>query len=396
MIVDFSIVSKKLKELLLSKGLSQATINDHLNLLNVVIEAHRNHRLGSFDIEFFIKLKNADLEFASARGLLPSSIRRKNYLYDVIFAVVTNQKLDASEEQSKYDFLQQYKSYLEGQGYFDSTIEGYIHKSKIYFEILLQQKYGLKDIKVEDVVNAIQVFAKRLPQSIHKSLSGIRLCFRWLKETKQIDEDFTDCFQIRVPKRRPLVKYFTKEQVQQLISKIDVETDKGILLHAVIALAIQTGLRCSDLVRLQLDNIDWKNKKLKLTQSKTQKYIEIPLMTAVAESLSRYLLKIRPRNVCNFIFISLTEPFHALKRRNISELFSEHRRKVFGEAFLGYGLHSIRRSLGSALFKNNIDVGLISEILGHSCIDSMNPYIQADIEDLRSCCLPLPSDSNGG
>ncbi len=54
------------------------------------------------------------------------------------------------------------------------------------------------------------------------------------------------------------------------------------------------------------------------------------------------------------------------------------------------GLHSMRHTLATKLLKSSTSLHLISDILGHSTMESTNTYLKIDIEKLRECALDSP------
>ena len=53
------------------------------------------------------------------------------------------------------------------------------------------------------------------------------------------------------------------------------------------------------------------------------------------------------------------------------------------------GFHCFRRSVGTWLLEAELPLAMISEILGHSHIDSTKPYLSTDLERLRECAIGL-------
>ncbi len=75
-------------------------------------------------------------------------------------------------------------------------------------------------------------------------------------------------------------------------------------------LASRLGLRASDIAHLTFSNIDWENSTIKLSQFKTGKKIELPLLAEVGEAIIDYLKYGRKRTESPKIFLYTTCALH--------------------------------------------------------------------------------------
>ena len=56
------------------------------------------------------------------------------------------------------------------------------------------------------------------------------------------------------------------------------------------------------------------------------------------------------------------------------------------------GFHSLRHSAASMLLENNVQLPVITSILGHSSVDITSIYLKTDLEKLKECVLGLDFD----
>jgi len=61
-----------------------------------------------------------------------------------------------------------------------------------------------------------------------------------------------------------------------------------------------------------------------------------------------------------------------------------------------YGFHSFRRAFGTRLLESGTPVHLLSQLLGHSKLDSATPYMSTSEQGLKECCLTLAINESGG
>jgi integrase/recombinase XerD len=84
------------------------------------------------------------------------------------------------------------------------------------------------------------------------------------------------------------------ETVEQLLSSVDRSTPRGKRDFAILLLAARYGLRASDIRCLRFENIRWRENRIVLSQSKTQRQLELPLQAEVASAIIDYLRNGRP------------------------------------------------------------------------------------------------------
>jgi site-specific recombinase XerD len=94
----------------------------------------------------------------------------------------------------------------------------------------------------------------------------------------------------RLPRALPWAR------IQALIQSIDRSEPIGRRDFTPLYLAAAYGLRSGELVRLTLDNIDWRNRALRVRHAKTRQSLQLPLTDEAANVLIEYLRKARPES----------------------------------------------------------------------------------------------------
>ncbi len=187
---------------------------------------------------------------------------------------------------------------------------------------------------------------------------------------------------------------FTDNEVKSLLATPDQSTSIGKRDYAIMLLAVQTGLRACDIVRMKRENIDWRAKKINIVQHKTGIPLSLPLPVESGNAIAEYLLYHRPDCELPYIFICHTGHLRPLKNRSASGMVSKYMRLIgLYDPKKRRSFHSFRRTFGTGLLKNEIPMELIQQLLGHSQMNSMKPYLSVEEEGLKLCALPLiPSD----
>jgi integrase/recombinase XerD len=193
------------------------------------------------------------------------------------------------------------------------------------------------------------------------------------------------------PRRVRVLPRFTQDEIGRLLAVIDTATAVGKRDHAMVRLAVSTGLRCGDITGLRLENIDWRRDEIRIVQRKTSAPLALPLIVEAGNAVADYVLNARPISAAPEVFlrayaphVRLTGPTGALIMNRYLDAADIRHRAGDGKTF-----HALRRSLGTRLIETGTDLPMAAQILGHSRIDSSKRYIALDTDSLRECCLPL-------
>lgn len=156
-------------------------------------------------------------------------------------------------------------------------------------------------------------------------------------------------------------------------------------------LALDTGLRWSDISSLKLPEIDWRKKEFSIRQEKTGTALRLPLTVEAGNSIAEYILNARPKTESPYVFLRLRHPYDRLNSStpaaNIMLLYqSERFRHQSGD---GKSFHAFRRTMGTRLIKADIPLTTVSQVLGHTNLDSTKRYLYLHDEKLLACCMDL-------
>ncbi|MCG8322314.1 MAG: tyrosine-type recombinase/integrase [Cytophagales bacterium] len=161
--------------------------------------------------------------------------------------------------------------------------------------------------------------------------------------------------------------------------------------YAMLLLATRLGFRSSDIAGLQFANLDWDNNLIGLTQYKTKREIELPLLSDVGEAIINYLQHARPASSEPNVFLSACAPYRPINRLIINGAISriiiaskvDIRNRKFGP-------HAMRHTLATRLLSNGTPLPIISEVLGHEATQTTMKYLRVDLNNLQHCALGVP------
>ena len=219
-------------------------------------------------------------------------------------------------------------------------------------------------------------------------ISRIKLFLNYMYENKLINNNYSFRLQTyRVGKNSIIPSIWKDDEIINILNQINRDTIIGKRDYAMIYLAILTCLRSSDIVNLKLKNLNFKNKTLSIIQQKNHKEVIIPLCDSLIECLIDYLKNSRHLNNNEYLFLSTNN-----KKLNSTSTYEILNRYLYKTGIdlknRKKGFHSFRHTTLNNLFNDKeTSLTTLSEISGHSNIESLNSYIKVDITRLRECTL---------
>ena len=289
-------------------------------------------------------------------------------------------------------------------GLTDLTVDTYRYQLKqLLTHLETQNIRNIKSISRSALMSYFEGLSLASTTNLQRNLSMIKTYLRHLYDNGIITEDYSRL----VPKakriRHPeLPSVYSKEEVQQILSRVERTNPKGRRDYAMILLAVRYGLRASDICEMTFNNLDWQNSKIVLHQRKTKNKLVLPLLTEVGEAIIDYLKYGRPESVLPYVFLHAVAPYDRLNHTTLHSIVTQYMRLagISCSPPRKHGPHALRHSLASILLDKKIPLPVISEVLGHESIESTRHYIRIDMNSLLQCAMdvpPLHIDSlNGG
>jgi site-specific recombinase XerD len=254
--------------------------------------------------------------------------------------------------------------------------------------LALKSIVHVSEIKEEDVLS----FIASSQNCKDHWLNTTRMFCRFLYEQKHIDMDVEYVIgRNNYPKREKLPSIYDADEIKRIEDVVNQASAVGKRDYAMLLLATRLGLRSSDIAGLRFENLDWEQNIICLTQYKTKKVIELPLLTDVGQAIINYLKYGRPVSDLQQVFLTACAPYRPVNRYVIngavSKTIKESGVEITGRKF---GPHAMRHSLASQLLHNGTSLPVISETLGHSDTQATMNYLRIDINNLMQCSLEIP------
>ena len=250
---------------------------------------------------------------------------------------------------------------------------------------------ALGTVTADDVRGFLVEVAPRRPAGVGNVVWSLKRFFAFLNVAGLSDVRIDGLLARAAPRRVRALPCFTRAETGRLIKGIDTETPCGKRDHAMVLLAVSTGLRCCDIVALRLEEIDWRRDEIALVQAKTSRPLVLPLSALAGNAIAEWILHGRPDCDAPEVFVRLQPPYVKLGNSTGSTLMRRRlaRAGVDHAARDGKSFHALRRTTGTRLIESGAGLPLAAQILGHARIDSSRRYFALASEQLRQCCLPL-------
>jgi len=183
-------------------------------------------------------------------------------------------------------------------------------------------------------------------------------------------------------------KHLSPDQVREVLRHCDRGTALGRRDYAILLLLARLGLRASEVVRLQLDDVEWET--MRITVCGKGKSAQLPLPADVARAIAKYLRNDRPRCACRSVFIRDRAPIGGFSGSTAISKIVQRALEKAGVVSVRKGAHLLRHSLATDMLRKGASLDEIGEVLRHKSPDTTAIYAKVDLNALKKLALPWP------
>ena len=244
---------------------------------------------------------------------------------------------------------------------------------------LANEHSSLKTADAVQLAAAIYV-AQEQPRSQARALSACKRLYAWLEDTEQRRDN--PCRDLRTAKQaRTLPPIITEQHITDLLNAPDTETPHGLRDKALLELIYATGLRVSEAVGLQLNEINLQSGMVN-TIGKGDKQRIVPMGEEAVYWLEHYLQRARPallKNArCEAVFVSQ-------KKTGISRQLAWMAVSRYAEqaGMPHISPHDLRHAFATHLVNHGADLRVVQTLLGHADIATTQIYTHVANERLK-------------
>jgi integrase len=247
-------------------------------------------------------------------------------------------------------------------------------------------------LRPEQVVGFVQQRAEKRALTCRKDPGAVvRVFLRYLAGQNLVSPGLEYAIPgVRQWKHAALPRFLRPEELARVLALPWERTSKGLRDRAILLLLARLGLRPGEIVRLQLDDIDWRTGNLRIRAGKTHRERLLPLPQDVGEALTAYLREGRPVSAQRAVFLNLCVPFPPLVR---TAVLTKLAREALGRAdviVVHRGAYVFRHTVATNMVCRGVTFKKIADVLGHQSLDSTGVYAKLNLSALAEVALPWP------
>lgn len=243
------------------------------------------------------------------------------------------------------------------------------------------QSVGLEQMRaIQRDFNFNDENIKQSNNSVAHDLYALSSFFKYLIKQGELSDN--PCSLIKAPKvKRHLPKILTLNEIDVLLDyePKDVFEQRD---SAIAELLFSSGLRVSELVGLDLKDLNYETKEIRVL-GKGSKYRIVPVGEKALDKISNYL-KIRDEFKPSEDALFLNKYGRRLTTRAVEQNLDKLSIKAGVQTHLNP--HKLRHSFATELLQGGADLRSVQEMLGHASLAATQVYTHLDFEHLKSVC----------
>ena len=275
------------------------------------------------------------------------------------------------------EFLQSNKRLL------NNTLQSYKIDILQYKNYVDTNKINYLKVSKEDIKKYLMYLQdmNKKTSTISRNLASIRSFYQFLLRNKKIKTDPTEEIQSpKIEKKAPNI--LSSKEVELLLEQPNCIDLKGIRDKAMLEFAYATGMRVTEIISLDIDDVNLETGFVVCRNNGKQR--SIPLGTLSLKALENYIKDARPILIKDennkALFVNING--RRLTRQGFWKIVKYYK----DQAHINKDItpHVLRHSFATHLLQNGADLKAIQVMLGHSDISSTQVYMQFQDESLKN------------
>lgn len=279
--------------------------------------------------------------------------------------------MDNNLVENFLDFLQKDKKLS------DNTLQSYNRDIKLYGNYLENNNLDMLKTDEESIKTYLDSLKEngKAVSTVSRNLASLRSFYQYLYKTKCVTEDPTVNLESPKIERKP-PKILSAEQVELLLEQPKCVDLKGYRDKAMLELVYATGIRVTELISLNIDDINLESGYIKCSNRTKQRVI--PIGNLAVTALKDYIDKSREvllkSEEDTALFVNMNG--QRLTRQGFWKIIKQY--KAQANIDVDITPHTLRHSFAVHLLENGAELRAIQEMLGHSDISSTQVYAQIE------------------
>ena len=265
----------------------------------------------------------------------------------------------------------------------NNTLQSYKRDILQYKNYVDTNKINYLKVSKEDIKKYLMYLQdmNKKTSTISRNLASIRSFYQFLLRNKKIKTDPTEEIQSpKIEKKAPNI--LSSKEVELLLEQPNCIDLKGIRDKAMLEFAYATGMRVTEIISLDIDDVNLETGFVVCRNNGKQR--SIPLGTLSLKALENYIKDARPILIKDennkALFVNING--RRLTRQGFLKIVKYYK----DQAHINKDItpHVLRHSFATHLLQNGADLKAIQVMLGHSDISSTQVYMQFQDESLKN------------
>jgi len=232
------------------------------------------------------------------------------------------------------------------------------------------------------------------PKSVNKKIENVRGFLNYLADDGLIHPALPASMEyVKEPKLLP-ASVLTHDQVRRILRSVRTDSTTGYRDRAMLELLYSTGVRASELLSLDMNHIDYRNRTV-LFRGKGEKDRVVPIGRTALHHLETYVKAVRPYLATDDSgsAVFLSKKGHRLPYYMLRRMIGVYAKKA--RVDINVTAHSFRRSCATEMLRAGAGMYHVKELPGHESLDTIKHYAKLTITDLKEThrkCHPRERD----
>ncbi len=289
--------------------------------------------------------------------------------------------------KSKQD-LEDFKSYIVVEKNFSA------HTAKAYYSDILafllwlgdDECEGITFPKIREYLHFMQIYNYK-KTTVARKIASLRTFYKYLHREQKIDNNPAE--NLISPKRpRELPKFLTKDEVEQILNNVNIDTPAGYRNRAILELLWASGMRISELSGLNFGNLNLENNEITVFGKGAKERI-ILITDRAKKYLQGYIDYARPLVAKGYTLPAINDETPLFINKTGYRLQSKMVRNVINNIVEKIELpkkvtpHMFRHSFATHLIENGADLRVVQELLGHASISNTQIYTHISMQHMK-------------
>ena len=282
------------------------------------------------------------------------------------------------------DYIQEYRTYLiEERHVSANTLSSYLRDMNQFWSWLTENgTIDLRKVKKAVISQYLQHMESigKSPATITRSTASIKSFYQFMVGAGHMKINPAKTVSAaKVERKCPEI--LTNREVELFLEQPKCVDEKGYRDHAMLELLYATGIRVSELIGLNVDDVNLSIGIIRCRNKDKERVI--PLYHGAVKALQDYIRDIRPRLIADpdeqALFVNMNG--ERMSRQGFWKIIKYYQEKA--EIHKDITPHMLRHSFAVHLLENGADLRSIQEMLGHADISSTQIYAQVVNKELR-------------